>query len=523
MEDQDGENFADRLSESSSEAWDSHEDQLDDDSEVEGMEISSDEEIRIGHVYARHRQQMDGAERGKDGPPDGVNTPPRRARQPAAERRARGQARGRGRGAGRGNARRQRRPNPDFRGGWEETDNFDRNIPAFTGTQGPTEDFSQLSPLEVFFLFFTQEVWELLTNETNRYADQVMEGWDADRASAWRDHPTTVPEMKAFLGLVLLMGVVRCPRYHLHWSTMEIFYHPFFSAIMPRNRYSLLRRFLHLSDNTAPNPNNNRLHKLESFLSLLIPKFRSLYLPKKMISPDESMIKFKGRLGIVQYMPKKPIKWGIKAWALCESDSGYTWNWKVYTGREEALQAAIAGDHDGPNSHPPESSIYASGKVVLSLVEGLEGKGYWLFCDNFYTSPALFQKLNEIGFGCCGTARPLAKGLPTGANPKVHKMKKGDRPKYYKKKGQMCVVWMDKKPVTLLTTLDGPGEDVKRIRSRQGVDGHREISRPTAISTYNKHMGGVDKADQLIQYYVHQHRSLKWWKTIFSIFWRPHL
>ncbi len=25
------------------------------------------------------------------------------------------------------------------------------------------------------------------------------------------------------------------------------------------------------------------------------------------------MIGFKGRLGFVQYMPKKPIKWGLKA------------------------------------------------------------------------------------------------------------------------------------------------------------------------------------------------------------------
>ncbi|XP_041470091.1 piggyBac transposable element-derived protein 4-like [Lytechinus variegatus] len=270
-----------------------------------------------------------------------------------------------------------------------------------------------------------------------------MEGWDADRASAWHDHLTTVPKLKAFLGLVLLMGVVWCPRYHLHWSTMEMIHHPFFSAIMPRNRYSLLRPFLHLSDNTAPNQ-NNRLHKLESFLSLLTPTFHYLYFPKKMISPDGSMIKFKGCLGIAQYMPKKPIKWGIKAWALCESDSGYTWNWEVYTGHEEALQVVNAGDHDGPNSHPPESSICARGKVVLSLVEGLEGKGYWLFCDNFYT-PALFQKLTENGFGYCGTARPLAKGLPTGANPKVHKMKKGGCPKYYKKKGQMRVVCMDQK------------------------------------------------------------------------------
>jgi hypothetical protein len=31
-------------------------------------------------------------------------------------------------------------------------------------------------------------------------------------------------------------------------------------------------------------------------------------------------------------MPQKPTKWGIKAWVLAESDTGYAWNLKIYTG-----------------------------------------------------------------------------------------------------------------------------------------------------------------------------------------------
>lgn len=44
-------------------------------------------------------------------------------------------------------------------------------------------------------------------------------------------------------------------------------------------------------------------------------------------SIDESMVKFKGRLGFKQYMPNKPIKWGIKVWSLCESTTGYLHKW----------------------------------------------------------------------------------------------------------------------------------------------------------------------------------------------------
>ena len=47
------------------------------------------------------------------------------------------------------------------------------------------------------------------------------------------------------------------------------------------------------------------------------------------------MVKFKGHLSFSQYML---IMRGIKAWNLCESDTGYAYHLQVYTGRENGQQ-----------------------------------------------------------------------------------------------------------------------------------------------------------------------------------------
>jgi len=50
------------------------------------------------------------------------------------------------------------------------------------------------------------------------------------------------------------------------------------------------------------------------------------------VSVDETMIGFKGRLGFIQYMPKKPTKWGLKAFVLSDAHTGYMYSWHLYTG-----------------------------------------------------------------------------------------------------------------------------------------------------------------------------------------------
>ena len=60
-----------------------------------------------------------------------------------------------------------------------------------------------------------------------------------------------------------------------------------------------------------------------------------MFVPQQQLSIDEAMISYKGRLSFLQYLPKKPKKWGMMAWALADSTVGYICNWKLYCGKEE--------------------------------------------------------------------------------------------------------------------------------------------------------------------------------------------
>ena len=62
----------------------------------------------------------------------------------------------------------------------------------------------------------------------------------------------------------------------------------------------------------------------------LLENFKAAYNLGREIAIDESMIGFKGRLLFIQYIPKKPTKWGIKAFVLADSSSGYTHTWRLY-------------------------------------------------------------------------------------------------------------------------------------------------------------------------------------------------
>ena len=64
----------------------------------------------------------------------------------------------------------------------------------------------------------------------------------------------------------------------------------------------------------------------------LFVNFQAHYRLSKEVSVDVAMIGFKGRLSFIQYMPKKPTKWGMKAYVLADAHTGYMYNWYLYTG-----------------------------------------------------------------------------------------------------------------------------------------------------------------------------------------------
>ena len=124
-----------------------------------------------------------------------------------------------------------------------------------------------------------------------------------------------------------------------HWSTKFPFSNDTFSTIMSGRRFDLLMKYFHLNDSEKQppreSPNFNRQYKIRPLLDMIVCSFQSTYVPGQHISVDETMIGFKGRLAWIQFMPKKPTKWGIKAWVAADATTGYVWNFHLYTGQTE--------------------------------------------------------------------------------------------------------------------------------------------------------------------------------------------
>ena len=93
------------------------------------------------------------------------------------------------------------------------------------------------------------------------------------------------------------------------------------------------------------------------------------------ISVDETMVGFRGRFAAKQYMPKKPQKWGIKAFMLADSSTGYINNFLMYMGSETLEGASSTFSH-----------LLQPALVVMELMEPYLGRGHHLFTNRYYTS-----------------------------------------------------------------------------------------------------------------------------------------
>ena len=280
---------------------------------------------------------------------------------------------------------------------------------------------------------------------------------------------------------------------------------------MARDRFELILQFLHLNNNAddvpRDHPRHDLLFKIRPISEMFIANWQQFYALDREISIDEQMIAFKGKTDKLQFMPNKPHKWGLKAWTLAEAKSGYVYNWDLYSGKRQ-----------GPAQH---GLTY---DVVMNLIDPLVNRGHHLYTDNFYTAPDLYHDLTNLGVGACGTLRKNRVGTPEIIKDTLPKK---DEPPIIAQDNNMTFIgWCDKRPVYILTTIFNGNTFLKDVRVRNGPP--RMVVKPIAVELYTKYMGGVDRADQLISYYLHLHRSLKWWKKIFfhlleTSFWNSYI
>lgn len=268
------------------------------------------------------------------------------------------------------------------------------SVHPFTERVGPTCVIPS-SPVEVLGLFLIDDVVELIVEQSNLYASQVL---GEERYAQWEK--MTSEEVKAYLGFKVLMGIVKLPSTMHYWSRNPALHQPSISDRISRDRFKQISRFLHFVDNTTlaerGHPGYDRLGKVRPVLDLLVQRFLTIYNPHCEQAVDEAMIPFQGRSTIKQFMPAKPTKRGIKAWCRADSHNGYISELQIYTGCAE--------------SGGSEQNLGT--RVVLDLSHKLEGRFYHLYFDNYFTSASLLNTLLSRGVYGCGTTRQSYKGFP---------------------------------------------------------------------------------------------------------------
>ena len=100
-------------------------------------------------------------------------------------------------------------------------------------TTGPTVNISQ-SLLEVFELFFSDDLLDIIVEESNRYVAQVM-GDEHNRE--W--NKITHEEVKAFFGFSILMGIDHLPSVDDYWSKDPLLHYAPIADRIPKDGASV--------------------------------------------------------------------------------------------------------------------------------------------------------------------------------------------------------------------------------------------------------------------------------------------
>jgi hypothetical protein len=191
---------------------------------------------------------------------------------------------------------------------WKHAAATTRSFP-FTGKEEmclqPTIDpeNGKAKPIDLFNLFISDDVINHIVFETNRYASQCIANTTITRTSAlknWKD--TTSAELRKFIGLLIYMGLVPKPQILLYWSKSALYEERFAPQVMSRDRFQMLLRFIHFNDNGEALSQKDKLHKVRPLVDMMCSKYQEVYKPGPDLVIAESMIAFRGRVGIRQYL-----------------------------------------------------------------------------------------------------------------------------------------------------------------------------------------------------------------------------
>lgn len=362
------------------------------------------------------------------------------------------------------------------------------NPPEFVGPQG--RKITGDTPYAYFRQIFTDEIFKHIVQETIRYA--VSCGKDSFHVN--------VPEMKQFFGINIIMTYIKYPNYRLYWSSNVALRLGIIAESMSLKRFEEIKRYLHYQNNDdIPEGCDDIFIKVRQLLDMLSTTFAHAATLTEFQAIDEMIIPYKGRHSGKQYNKSKPKKWGFKAWVRA-SENGYVSKFEMYQ-----------------KSTNVSAEFGVIGNTVLRLCEGLEMQNHKLFLDNLFTSIHLIKYLQEKNIYVVGTIRKnrlkeAAKKLIE--EKRLKKRERGAISVTTSSENITILRWNDNNIVHMISSYAGvdPVDSVQRWNRK--THNYMSLTRPFAVSEYNRFMGGVDLSDRMIAHYPHSFKNKKFYHRI---------
>lgn len=358
--------------------------------------------------------------------------------------------------------------------------------------------YRDFSPVELFELFFDEEVWSMIVDQTIVYSKSKGE----------TSFTVTKEELKVFLGILLVSGIVPVSSRRLFWKNSPLTRNEAVYNAMRRNSFEKIMQFIHFADNSTLDK-ADKYAKVRPLVKLISIRFISHFQPEKSLSHDEAMIEYFGKHGCKQCIRGKPIRFGYKAWCL-NTDDGYLVSFDLYQG------CTYEGNVQNEKTFGKCAATVL--KNIDSLPEDKRHFPYNFYFDNLFTCFPLLKELQDRNYGGTGTVREnRCKGCPLMPVQQMKKQKRGSSEYFVDKENKIVVCrWMDNSVVTIASTIHTNDSSCKVKRYCQKEKRKIEVDCPKIIQEYNRHMGGTDRQDQNVNKHRISFRGKKWWWCIFT-------
>ncbi|CAF4083376.1 unnamed protein product [Rotaria magnacalcarata] len=180
--------------------------------------------------------------------------------------------------------------------------------------------------MDTFKLFMTDKILNEIIFHTNRYAKRYLHQQEQKRSECggsqtilfqWKDLDHA--ELEAFLGLLIQSGIGHSNHESITqlWDisdSLPILY----QATMSSHRFKDLLRFLRF-DHRQRRDKSDRLAPIWFILECFTKQLPRHFTPIENLTIDEQLVPFRGHCFFVQYMLKKPSKYGLEFWLLCDA------------------------------------------------------------------------------------------------------------------------------------------------------------------------------------------------------------